>query len=604
MSDNPYYSAFKSLAEKEEAHIASIIPRDEDSRFALFLEALRAIDYWTVFQSHARQEQRLPLADFQIMQWGWNKAAAHLFSPLKRPNGVPVHKSTDESRSYAMAFLHQLGRATLMHRTAEMIRFGFMTAETIDDGFIVRKTDLVSSQFLDNLEFSRWEKLEQHINDENQKFYKNWKILNFAELNQVQHHVGNYFGREKVDFKKWQRADIDSLMIPLIHPWDSGSGMMMGYGARPEVDHHFLAKASEQIKEYRDDAGLHPNSNFSDTTGADITAVAIIVTALHLKHIHFALLASKHYPEISIPISLTIWGPMKDLEKSIADFSGMKLSRVEKAVKAITLRPQEAIFLQKHSTPFMPLLINLDNGFVVQPVSSLGRNPLLPVVTLLEWRDPLASIAISKPREAWLRSEIYAMFQGTRFICVEGSIKVRNGEKLITDIDAAVFDLVWGELALIQIKWQDFHTNDIRKLRSKASNLAKELDDWARGITEWISLQGMQGVANSLRIRGAKIKPISNVYLFAVSRDAARTKGFGFTTTQENLAMANWPQFKRVRFDLGPEKRVFHDMHTILREEADKQINPKPMPVQITVSGEVIRFEDLWNTFETDISDS
>jgi hypothetical protein len=51
---------------------------------------------------------------------------------------------------------------------------------------------------------------------------------------------------------------------------------------------------------------------------------------------------------------------------------------------------------------------------------------------------------------------------------------------MLTDIDAVIFDRLTGELALFQLKWQDYSTNSLRETRSKASNLVKELDSCNR----------------------------------------------------------------------------------------------------------------------------
>jgi len=599
MTNDITYQAFHSLAEKELAACISVVPPDPNERFVLFMETLRVIDYWTVFQSLGPEEKRLSEPDFHTLRSGWNLAAAHLLSPLQVPAAIPVLQSTDKSRSFAMSLLHQFGRSVLMHRAADMIRHGFLTAERVANRFVVRKTGLVSSQFLDILEFSWLENLETTIGQDRRSYYKEWELFDVEHMDQIRHRVGSFLGRRhEPTFENWRRADIEALMVPLIHPWDSGHGIMMGYGARPEVDDHFLAEAVERASDWRTEAGIHPDARIGETTGADATAIATLIVGFHLKHVRFAILASKHYPQISIPQSLTIWGPVQLLEESIAEYTGWDIPREQRALDAITLRAREATFLHHHSMPFMPLLISLENGLILRPVSGLVRNPLFSVSALVEWRNPKSTSDLSDPREDWLRFEIYALFQGVRYVCVEGSTKIRERDKVITDIDGAVFDKATGELGLFQIKWQDYFTNDVRKLRSKASNLTRELDEWAQHISEWTGRQGARRILSALRLSPKKAGRITNIYLFAISRNAARMQGFGFSTRHANLALANWPQFVRVRFEVGPADRVFHDIHTMLRSEADKKIEVQPLPVEITVAGQPVRFEDLWSSFD------
>lgn len=597
MVDDETIRVFESLAEEELAAVASCIPVDVNARIALFSEVLRVIDYLTILQSCSEPEKHLLTSDFQIIQWGCNKATTQLLSSLKT-TGIPMCQSSVDSRSYAMTLLHQLGRSALMRRAAEMMRCGFITAKPFKNGFTIRMAEFASSQFIDTLEFYRWEDLADSLDKDELRMRNEWEIFNAENCIQLLDRPGNFFGYEKYPFTDWYRSDIDELMMPLIRPWDSGKGIMVAYGARPEVDNHFLAKSFELLTKWRGEAGIHPNAQFGGTTGADVTAIVTIVMSFHLKHVHFVMLASKRYPEISIPQSLTIWGPMSELQQSISDFTGLEISRVQKAVEAITLQANEVSILDKRSTPFMPLLIGLDNGYVLRPISSLNRNPLLSVTTLLEWRYPKALANISALREEWLRSEIYGLFQGVRYICVDGNIKIKEGGKSITDIDAAIFDILTGELALIQIKWQDYFTNDIRKLRSKSSNLASELDEWSHAVSEWVKRKEMGEIANTLRLNPKKHGVISKIYLFAISRSVAQVQGFGFSPINTNLALANWPQFSRVRFELGPAKQVFCEMHRILKSEWNKKIEPKPIDVEILVAGRSIRFENLWNSFD------
>jgi hypothetical protein len=247
------------------------------------------------------------------------------------------------------------------------------------------------------------------------------------------------------------------------------------------------------------------------------------------------------------------------------------------------------------TTAFRPLLIDLGNGLILRPVSSvITQNPLYSIRRMQEWRDPETINRLSSLREGWLRSDIYALFQGTRYQCVAGSIKIRESGSFTTDIDAAIFDHVSGELALFQIKWQDFITNDVRQLRSKARNFTKEMDAWAGKVESWISHQGMNGIAKSLRLKLEKERQISSIYLFGVSKSIARTQGYGFIINHEKLAISNWPQFFRLRYEIGPTDNVFKKLHEALRVEMNALLKSRPMPFSITVGDRSILFEDMW----------
>jgi hypothetical protein len=165
-----------------------------------------------------------------------------------------------------------------------------------------------------------------------------------------------------------------------------------------------------------------------------------------------------------------------------------------------------------------------------------------------------------------------------------------------TDIDAAILDRTTGELALFQLKWQDYFTNDVRKLRSKASNLANELDNWADEVAQWTHHQTSAQILTTLRIRQNAKTEISKVHMFAISRINAKSHGYGFGVNHSDLAVCNWPQFCRTRFENGPAKSVFGELHKKLRNEMNSKPTTIPIPAEFVIDGTTFHFEDLWSS--------
>lgn len=599
MESSEISQKFLSLSKRNVESIQALLPEDEDQRFVLFVETIRVLDYWFLFQELLPKDMRLPPHDLEIMRWGWNQAAALLLRPLRQPSGIPMRESTPETRSLAMKLLHQLGRSVLLKRVADMIQNGLVIAKQEECRFVIEAVEGTSIQFLDILEPIQKKKIEDALRKKGKDlFSEKWGIFDLEHISIFQNLPGSYMGLDMENpFDSWICDDIEPLMAPLVFPWDSGHGTMMGYDALPEIDNHFLAAAVKQLSGWRREAGIHPEISFNGCSGPILATVCAVIAALHSKHIQFALLAMKHHKEISIPQSLTIWGARQEIESSIVKYSGLKEADVKSALDAIVLRADEASELTKHTTPFMPLLIDLGNGLLLRPVSSLFRNPLRSVRMLYEWRDSQARNQLSKPREEWMRSEIYALFQGSRYICVSGNTKIRENGKILTDLDGAIFDSTTGELAIFQMKWQDFFTNDIRQLRSRAANLTNEMDEWAEKVERWITQTSKTKIIQALQLKLPKQQTITEIYLFGISYSAIHTRGYGFAFNHKGLAVATWPQFFRVRYEVGPTKRVFRDMYHALKAETDRPVNCNPLPVTIAVGGETIHFKNLWVSF-------
>ena len=594
LNQKQIYEEFQALAQEELNGALAVIPSDPIHRLLIFIEAVRVLDCWAVSNSLIEQQDE---SHFEIIRWGWNLAAKNLFSSLQNFAGFPLADSTDQSRAFTQNLLHQFGRSVLMKRAAEMIRLGYLIAERIEGGFIVRSADKTSSQFLDELEFSRLETLEDTLNNPAIQSFGEWELFDKDNQAFPLNRIGNFFGRNREKpLSHWKRDDIDALMLPLIHPWDSGHGIMMGYDAIPEVDFHFLSEAIGLVEKWRDEAGIHPNVKLEEISGSDLVMIVTIIVSSYIKHVKFASLAAKEMPEISIQQSLTIWKPLKELEQSIIDFGEFDQALVKKALRAITMRADELSTFDEHTPFFMPLLLDLGNGLVLCPISSLIRNPFHSIAILQGLRFLETKKWISEPRENWMRTDLYALFQGTRYQCLDGNIKIRDINTIITDIDAAIFDRLTGELALFQLKWQDYSTNNIRQLRSKASNLTNDLDEWADKVIVWINQNGVKGLVNSFRLKLAGSESVTSCYLFGLSRSAARMQSFGFETRSESLAIANWPQFMRTRCEVGPAVRVFSELHKTLRCRMNEAAKIQPLSIIVQVSGNSVTFEGLWNS--------
>lgn len=331
--------------------------------------------------------------------------------------------------------------------------------------------------------------------------------------------------------------------------------------------------------------------------------MATAIASFHMKHVRFSFLAMQHHKEISIPQSLTIWTPEDKLAEDLAEWSGLSYERVCAAMRAITLNASEAAYLESETLPQIPLLISLENNFVLRPISSLARNPFIATTKLLAVREPRVRDALGAPKEAWLREDLYAMFQGSRYVRINGNIKLRDASATVTDVDAAILDITSGCLALFQLKWQDFFTNDVRAIRSRASNLTRELDEWAEKVSNWLKKKTSDEIGRALRISPNRDGHIRSVMLFGLSRTAARMHGYGYAAKHPRLALANWPQFSRVRHEVGPMPLVFPAIHSVLRKEAGATASVHPIPAEYKIGETVLRFEDLWNRTHDDDAD-
>jgi hypothetical protein len=560
-------------------------------RIILFIEVVRAMDYWGINAKSANAGNDKVEQSLDLMYWGWNRAVAELFEPLDQPGAFPLMESTQESRAFAAGIMQEFGKVSLVRRLADMSEKGIVEIVKDDEGFNICMNKDARAQFADGMEFSRLKKAEEKISSSN----PGWTIASMRNAIRYPDMPGNYWALADAPAKRWLRSDIEDRIKPLVRAWDTGRGVMVAYDAHIEVDKHYMAEALALATPWRDDAGIHADAKLGVITGADIAGVGAALISLHAKHFGCVSVAKRMFPEVSVAQSLTIWGPRDALEESISLMCGRPKSVVHTVFNVMAMTSEQAKGLADHSTPLIPLLFDLGNGFILRPVSCLTRNPFTAVRTQYQWLDKKTEHAFASDREDWMRSHLYGMFGGRRYKCFPGNLKLRHAASILTDIDAVIYDKLTGDVGLFQLKWQDYSTNDFRQLRSKAANLATELMDWSRKVNSWIKEHGTSSLDQSLQLKLKRREGVKKIFLFAISRSVVRTQGYGVNTDAPDLAMAVWPQFVRVRMEIGPSEHALRDIHARLLEEHGQVPDLGPMPVSIPISNTVLHIQDLWN---------
>lgn len=86
-------SATQALRALADVHLSAILqrlPSDRMGRFIMFIEVVRAMDYWSISAYPDSRQNAQTGQALDLMCWGWNRAVAELFEPLDQPNAFPM----------------------------------------------------------------------------------------------------------------------------------------------------------------------------------------------------------------------------------------------------------------------------------------------------------------------------------------------------------------------------------------------------------------------------------------------------------------------------------------------------------------------------------
>ncbi|WP_152524683.1 hypothetical protein [Novosphingobium lindaniclasticum] len=136
---------------------------------------------------------------------------------------------------------------------------------------------------------------------------------------------------------------------------------------------------------------------------------------------------------------------------------------------------------------------------------------------------------------------------------------------MLTDVDLAAFDPIYGDLMLFQLKHQDTPGPDLKAENSRMPRFLRECTEWLDVVADWLGTADETTLRNAFRLpRGAKI---SRVRKLIVARHHAYP--LAGTSIDENTAYATWMQFYnagQVMIARQGNLRSMNGLYAILRE--------------------------------------
>lgn len=544
--------------------VASLNPYD---RRGLFIEVCRALDYEQVRQMSDKPERKLPFQEFDLMLRGWNATVAAMLTPDFNEDGLPARPSTHETLRVGRSILHEMGLVSLLRKTAGMVRHGMAELKREGNRLSIRSLNVATSDhFLDQIDMGA-----------------------LPRLNQPEGPI--------IEMPLKSLKEITEEMKGLVFPWKGAPGVtMVGYGATPDIDAYFLAATSDQMLDWRNEAGVYHGTEVRGISGALLTTVAGLLASIYLKHIHFVGIGHSTLDEINYPVSLTIWEPRSDLAESLTAFIGgdVTVAEVERALELLIVNPNNTRFFAAIERPYIPLLIQISNLHILRPIASIFRNPLHGARMALEFDLPNAEAIFREPREAWMRSELNLLFLGTGCKMMWRPCVIKHRGQTLTDIDAAVYDPESHCLAFFQLKWQDFGAAEVKKQRSRAKNFVLQVDDWTSRIEEWIADVGLDQIAKAIHLEAT----VATIHLFAVGRFAARFKSYGYGHVSSSVAVCSWPQLARIRNELTSQTDILRALYDRVVEERSRIISVTPLPYEFLIGDTRFVFHNIWNAFD------
>ena len=557
------------------------MPESPIDKCLTFISFVRTYDYWSFFHNYLPEGRRLKDWDIAVIRYAWPFVVRNLYLDTLKCEGFPLVDWTAERQSRALNYLYYIGCGTLIKRISRQYSVGFLNIRkeknewTINaaPGSELQRLDVYDSMFIRNIEHESVEVRK--------KIFNKWNHIVNQDLAELLSKYENGMQINTNAPPPYDSNKINDMMKNGVLLYPVSFGNLIRYHAEDEVIIYVLSIATNKAKRWMHDAGFDTSFTFNGISFLDILAVVSIVTAMNMRHsmyLHHAL----GRKDINIPCSITIWSSLDDIYDEVNLIISMDKKTLHEILDILSLNEKTFDSILNNENYYMPPLIEIGSSIYIRAIASLTTNPFFWIRKYLFDTNKKEYSKIMSNREKQFREDLYYMFKGNRYKCSDDNIKIKDQSgNILTDIDAAIFDVMDNSLALFQLKWQDFDTNDTLALLSKSKNLVTEIENWGRKLVTWLQSVDINQIKRTFRIKSKTSQIL--VYLFVISRGFSKIESFGFSCKVDNLAIANFAYFQRVRGELGPKQRTFPMMHQRLKKARPEinQITSSPMSFSV-----------------------
>lgn len=530
---NPNTSSAKlrSIASAESAALSAFLPL-QDRRLAL-LEICRAIDMACISFQSANNEVR------EFSRWGMNKALMLCLNGFGKHGHAILSPSTREMFEWSHAFLQQCGRIALCEQYLdyEAAGLGIFKQDGRDLRFELT-TPFVGAEMRDVDEFN-W------LNRQSDAVYKPLR----SELDRLD-------------------PAINEAMRSLVRVWETH---YIGYNTSPEIDEFYKWRGILLANGMPGHDAFADGDKFGGLEFAIYRAAAWTLVGWGLKHENFAFLLSERHPFLFPPNLITITSDIELVNEELAAALGITEPEARQALMTLEACPTdpEEMWTNGHYPP--PLLRVSEKQYIRLLCGEIG-NPFAFMLYQLRrfYRSDWDSAV--NGRERRFCDELYKLLNKPSLRALHPNVNLKLHGKLITDIDAAVWDTKTGTLGLFQLKWQDLFGNSMRKRFSRMKNMQTEATRWIEGVEQYLQTATWNEIKEAFRLP-KDCSPPSQYLLFVVGRNAVHFSGE--QRPDPRTAWAVWPQLVRIVSELNSREWILSDLHKALTDERDYYANIK-----------------------------
>jgi hypothetical protein len=430
--------------------------------------------------------------DFNFIDFSLPIAFRYLYKDYNKVEGCPLTPSTPQSMQSVKTFLDICFKAGLMENYEELLRFGILKYE------LIREQNARLSYVNTHYSIERYEKT---------KTVK----YSHAILNSLENEYIKGFSQLPRIIKKMEK---------LVYTWNYN---FIGYDADPEVDLFFIGNAQLDFVQATEWDGFAPTSKFGGIEYHFFLEALIAIESICLKHLQFVEIATKKDPNLKKVNILPLVVDYDAFLDSLTYILGVSKETSENIFDKFIYDDKKKEYYSHIGAP-VPLFMRISSTQLLRSFTGCIYRPIDFMLSELKRQNSKDWDRNTREREQLFRNELYKYFNDKRFITFDRSIDIFDNGRIITDIDACILDKETGDIAFIQLKWQDSIYESTRSFISKRKNYIEKSKKWVNDIEKWVSTVSEKRIADFLQLSPQLINK-DKIKLFVIGRHNGNYSG-------------------------------------------------------------------------------
>ena len=341
--------------------------------------------------------------------------------------------------------------------------------------------------------------------------------------------------------------EVRTLLNELVYPYRTH---FIGYEADPALDLYFFGHAYHELLLAKGFDTFHFSTKFGGVTFSNYKLAATFIVSVAMKHLAFVRALMDKEPSIRIEDVLTVSVETAGFLEGLREFINQFGERFEGHVPAtendvrtifdiLSVDRRNLALLDRPGSP-LPPLIQCSEDHVIRPLSGASADEvMLFLLNSLQHKFPKEYDRAQSAHEGVMQRTVEkAIRSALPTLEFRGNIKLRQGGKVLTDIDLVIVEPSHDHVILVQLKHQDPYGADFATMLARTGRLNQQVSDWLRKVRLWLAAPSTPELRATFRLPSSSVRP--DISLLVLTRHYAHS--LRLVVAGDDATFSNWNQ--------------------------------------------------------------